>query len=76
MDILLVSGLCSTNKYKLITEVRTVPSLDPAQRMFLAIVEGLHENGCNVTCISALPMGTSNTNAENRYFPRSEECEN
>ena len=76
MEILLVSGLCSTNKYEWITKVRTTPSLDPAQRMFLAIVEGLHENGCNVTCISALPMGTSNTNAENRYFPRSEECEN
>ena len=72
----MVSGLCSTNKYKWITEVRTAPSLDPAQRMFLAIVEGLRENGCNVTCISALPMGTSNTNAENRYFLRSEECEN
>lgn len=75
MEILLVSSLCSKNKYKWITEVRTAPSLDPAQRMFLAIVRGLRENGCNVTCISALPMGTSNTNAINKYFPRNEECE-
>ena len=41
MEILLVSSLCSKNKYKWITEVRTAPSLDPAQRMFLAIVRGL-----------------------------------
>ena len=75
-EVLLVSGLCSTSKYRWITEIRTVPSLDPAQRMFQAIAEGLTENGCNVTCISALPMGTSNTDAAHIVFPRREECEN
>ena len=75
-EVLLVSGLCSTSKYRWITEIRTVPSLDPAQRMFQAIAEGLAENGCNVTCISALPMGTSNTDEGHIAFSRSEECEN
>ena len=75
-EVLLVSGLCSTSKYRWITEIRTVPSLDPAQRMFQAIAEGLAENGCNVTCVSALPMGTSNTDKAHIAFSRSEECEN
>ena len=75
-EVLLISGLCSTGKYQWITEIRTTPSLDPAQRMFRAITNGLAENGCHVTCISALPMGTSNTDAAHRQFLRSEEKEN
>ena len=74
--MLLISGLCSASKYKWITEIRTAPSLDPAQRMFRAITEGLTENGCNVTCISALPMGTSNTDMTHMEFLRNEEREN
>ena len=75
-EVLLISGLCSASKYNWVTEIRTAPSLDPAQRMFRAITEGLTENGCNVTCISALPMGTSNTDETHMTFSRSEEREN
>lgn len=75
-EVLLVSGLCSAGKYEWITEIRTSASLDPAQRMFSAITQGLTDNGCNVTCISALPLGTSNTDATHSRFPRSEEREN
>lgn len=76
MEVLIVSALCSAKKYRWVTEIRTATSLDPAQRMFLAVTDGLRENGANVTCISALPMGTSNTDVEHRFFPRSEEVEN
>ena len=76
IEVLFISSLCSESKYKWITEIRTVPSLDPGQRMFHGITVGLKENGCNVMCVSALPMGTSNTDAAHMMFARSEEIEN
>ena len=75
-EVLLISSYCSADKYRWITSIRTSPSLDPAQRMFKAVTEGLRMNGCNVTCISALPMGTSNSDSAHRSFSRSEEIEN
>lgn len=76
IEILFVSSLCSGSKYKLITKIRTTPSLDPAQRMFYAMIEGMINNNCNVTCISALPVGTSNMDSSHKMFLRSEEFEN
>ncbi len=73
-NILFVSKLCSDDMYKVVVGERTKASLDPSQRLFSAVVAGLKENGCNVTCISARPFSINNTKRE--YFDREEETKN
>lgn len=69
--VLFISCFCSDEKYEWLRSIRTKPSLDPAQKTFKAVCSGLTELGCDVTCISALPIGTSNSEMD--YYPRSEE---
>lgn len=61
IELLLVSTLCSNNKYKEVRANRTKQSLDPARRLFDALVAGLVNENVNVTCISALPFSENNT---------------
>lgn len=73
LSVLFISGYCNAQKYEWILSLRNSPGLDPSQRLFKAVIEGLRYHGCDVTCISALPIGTSNSSRELRYFKRSEE---
>ena len=62
LEILFVSSVSSDETYNKVMNIRTVASLDPYQRLFRAVTDGLVINGCNVTCISALPLSASNCN--------------
>ena len=62
IELLLVSTLCSNSKYNEVRANRTKQSLDPARRLFDALVTGLVNENVNVTCISALPFSKNNTN--------------
>ena len=73
LSVLFISGYCNAQKDEWILSLRNSPGLDPSQRLFKAVIEGLRYHGCDVTCISALPIGTSNSSRELRYFKRSEE---
>ena len=72
-EILLVSGLCSDNKYAEIRELRTRQSLDPSLRVFGALVKGLAAHDVDVTCISALPLSPRNTTLR-LVPPAQEDC--
>lgn len=69
MNIVLVSNLCSNNKFKYIQENKIVKSLVSSQSFFNSIVEGLKNiPGCKVTCISVLPITCANSiNKDYRY---------
>lgn len=57
MDILLLSGTCSSSKYNQIFSERTRKFIDPSQKFFLLLAKGIVENDdVNLTCISALPV--------------------
>lgn len=70
-SILFVSKVCSHEMYTRVVGERTKASLDPSQRLFSAVVKGLSENGCTVTCISARPYSINNT--DHVFFEREEE---
>lgn len=63
MDILVVTNSCSQKKYDEICEKRIKPSIDPQQKFFRLMIEGLFKsNKGNVTALSALPVSASTIN--------------
>lgn len=70
-SVLLISSLCSEERYRTVVSLRKKASLDPSQRLFSAVVEGLKDNHCDVTCISFEPFSANNTDL--KEIPRSEE---
>lgn len=74
ISVLFVSTYCSDEKYNWVCSLRTKQNLDPAQRMFKGVIEGLNFHDCDITCVSALPFGTSNTTE--KFFEKTEETVN
>lgn len=68
MKILVVTNSCSERMYQEICEMRKKPLVDPQQKFFRLLIEGLAKNdNCDIEVLSALPVSASTVN---RYvFP-------
>lgn len=55
MKILLVSNTCSPKKYKKIFSERKEKMIDPSQKFFHLLVQGM-SSYANITCMSAIPV--------------------
>lgn len=69
MDILVVTNSCSQKKYDEICEKRIKPSIDPQQKFFRLMIEGLFKsNKGNVTALSALPVSASTVKKKKFHY--------
>ena len=69
LDILVVTNSCSQKKYDEICEKRIKPSIDPQQKFFRLMIEGLFKsNKGNVTALSALPVSASTVKKKKFHF--------
>lgn len=58
-----MSSLCSDKKYKEICALRYTPSLDPSQKYFHFLIDGIAKNNeCDIQCMSELPISASTVN--------------
>ena len=60
MKILVVTNSCSEKKYKSVCEMRNKTVLDPQQKFFRLLIDGLGKiKNCEVEVLSALPVSSS-----------------
>ena len=63
MKILMVTNSCSDKEYKLICKLRNKKIIDPQQKFFRLLIDGLGKNkSCEVEVLSALPVSSSTIN--------------
>lgn len=75
MDILFITNSCSSSKYKEISNKRTRAIIDPQQKYFRLLVEGLASiEGISVRVLPVLPLSASSY--KQRIFRHEEEIEN
>lgn len=75
MNILFVSSACSENKYKDIFDSRNIKKLDPSQKFFKLIIDGMvQQNDINITCLTELPV--SRSTISRRIFKKEKEIVN
>jgi len=62
MEILFVSGTCSKKKYEYIYNLRDTKMLDPSQKFYDLLINGMCNYGkVNIKCLSAVPISASCT---------------
>ena len=75
MEFLLITNSCSSKKYDEICRKRTREMIDPQQKFFRLLAEGLvRQDGTDVTIMPVLPLSASSY--PQRVFRHEKECEN